>query len=156
MLPEEFIKRIHTQKYIDAEALLTAFAKPSGVSVRVNPEKWAKKPSPSAAVPWSKNGYYLESRPSYTLDPLFHSGCYYPQEASGMFLEQMVKQVCDTTGNIRVLDLCAAPGGKSTILCELIGQGSLLISNDAIRSRAVILAETLSKWGSGNCLVTQK
>ncbi len=155
MFPEEFVKRIHTQKYIDADALLRSLAEPSCISVRVNPEKWEKKPFSSTPVPWSKSGFYLKSRPSYTLDPLFHSGCYYPQEASGMFLEQMVKRTCDLRGNLRVLDLCAAPGGKSTILSEIIGQGSLLISNDAIRSRAAILAETITKWGSGNTLVTQ-
>ena len=155
MFPGEFVKRIHTQKYIDADALLKSLAEPSCISVRVNSEKWEKKPFPSIPVPWSKSGFYLKSRPSYTLDPLFHSGCYYPQEASGMFLEQTVKKTCDLTGNLRVLDLCAAPGGKSTILSEIIGQDSLLISNDAIRSRAAILAETLAKWGSGNILVTQ-
>jgi 16S rRNA C967 or C1407 C5-methylase (RsmB/RsmF family)/NOL1/NOP2/fmu family ribosome biogenesis protein len=155
MLPEEFVKRIHTQNYIDAESLLKALSEPSPVSIRVNPAKWKKKPAISEHVPWFENGFYLRNRPSYTLDPLFHSGCYYPQEASGMFLEQMIKQSCETTGNLRILDLCAAPGGKSTLLSEIIGPDNLLVSNDAIRSRSVILAETLTKWGSGNILVTQ-
>ena len=72
-----------------------------------------------------------------------------------MFLEQMIKQTCEANENLRVLDLCAAPGGKSTLLSEIIGTDSLLVSNDAIRSRSVILSETLTKWGSGNILVTQ-
>jgi 16S rRNA C967 or C1407 C5-methylase (RsmB/RsmF family)/NOL1/NOP2/fmu family ribosome biogenesis protein len=155
MIPEDFVKRIHTQKYVDAGALLEALSQPSPVSVRINPAKWIKNPLNSERVPWSENGFYLENRPSYTLDPLFHAGCYYPQEASGMFLEQILKQTCSTTGKLRVLDLCAAPGGKSTLLSEIIGKDSLLISNDAIRSRSVILSETLTKWGSGNVLVTQ-
>ncbi len=155
MIPEDFVKRIKTQKYIDAEALLKALSEPSPVSIRVNKSKWKKKPALSEHVPWSDNGYYLRTRPSYTLDPLFHSGCYYPQEASGMFLEQVVKQTCGTTENLKVLDLCAAPGGKSILLSEIIGPGNLLVSNDAIRSRSVILAETITKWGSGNTLVTQ-
>lgn len=155
MFPEEFIKRISTQKYADTPALLKALSEPSPNSIRINTSKWNKRPAHSEIVPWCNDGYYLESRPSYTLDPLFHSGCYYPQEASGMFLGSVVNQVKSTNENLRVLDLCAAPGGKSTHLAGLIGKNSLLISNDAIRSRASILAETLTKWGSGNVLVTQ-
>jgi 16S rRNA C967 or C1407 C5-methylase (RsmB/RsmF family)/NOL1/NOP2/fmu family ribosome biogenesis protein len=155
MFPEEFIKRIGTQKYIDAEALLKSLEEPSPVSIRINPSKWNKKPLSSTPVPWSTNGYYLESRPSYTLDPLFHSGCYYPQEASSMFLEQLIKQTGGSLQNSRILDLCAAPGGKSTLLSDIIGEGGLLVANEAIRQRAVVLAETLTKWGRGNVLVTQ-
>ena len=67
-------------------------------------------------VPWSSNGYYLKERPSFTLDPLFHAGTYYVQEASSMFLEQAVRQSCDLSKPMRVLGLCAAPGGKTLIL----------------------------------------
>jgi 16S rRNA C967 or C1407 C5-methylase (RsmB/RsmF family)/NOL1/NOP2/fmu family ribosome biogenesis protein len=155
MLPEEFVKRLKSQKYIDAEALVTALEEPSPVSIRINPAKWRKRPSDSEPVPWCSNGYYLENRPSYTLDPLFHSGCYYPQEASGMFLEQAIRQTSILSGNLRVLDLCAAPGGKSTHISDIIGPENLLIANEAIRSRSLILAETITKWGSGNTMVTQ-
>lgn len=155
MLPEGFKQRIITQKYIDAEALLKALEEPSPVSIRLNPSKWNKKPLNYDKVAWCTNGYYLETRPSYTLDPLFHSGCYYPQEASGMFLEQAVKQSAGSFENIKVLDLCGAPGGKSTHLSDLIGSSGLLVSNEVIRSRASVLAETITKWGAGNTLVTQ-
>ena len=155
MLPEEFTKRLKTQKYIDAEALLKSLEEPSPVSIRINPSKWNKKPVSSTPVPWATNGFYLENRPSYTLDPLFHSGCYYPQEASSMFLEQLIKQTGGSLQNSRILDLCAAPGGKSTLLSDIIGEGGLLVANEAIRQRAVVLAETLTKWGRGNVLVTQ-
>lgn len=154
MLPEEFIQRLNNQQYIDAPALLRALREPSPVSIRVNPVKWNKKPIRSTPVPWSQNGYYLEKRPSYTLDPLFHSGCYYPQEASGMFLGQAIVQSQLSLDNIRVLDLCGAPGGKSTLISDIIGKGSLLIANEVIRSRASVLAETVTKWGRGNTLVT--
>jgi len=155
MLPEEFKRRLRGQQYIDSEALLKALEEPSPVSIRINPGKWQNKPSDSEPVPWYNNGYYLKTRPSFTLDPLFHSGCYYPQEASGMFLEQVIKQTSDLHENIKVLDLCAAPGGKSTHLSDIIGPDNLLVANEAIRSRASILAETITKWGSGNTIVTQ-
>jgi 16S rRNA C967 or C1407 C5-methylase (RsmB/RsmF family)/NOL1/NOP2/fmu family ribosome biogenesis protein len=155
MLPEDFIKRLDSQKYIDKEALLKAMEEPSPVSIRTNPAKWNKKPVDSEPVEWCSTGYYLPSRPSYTLDPLYHSGCYYPQEASSMFLEQVFRQVCDSSVGLKVLDLCGAPGGKSTHLSNLIGDSGLLVANEVIRSRAQILAESLTKWGKGNFLVTQ-
>jgi 16S rRNA C967 or C1407 C5-methylase (RsmB/RsmF family)/NOL1/NOP2/fmu family ribosome biogenesis protein len=155
MFPEAFKNRLACQKYLDAEALLKALEESSPVSIRINNSKWFKKPLNAEIVPWCCNGHYLDGRPSYTLDPLFHSGCYYPQEASGMFLEQAVKQTFSTLTNLRVLDLCGAPGGKSTLLSDIIGSGSLLVSNEVIRSRAAILAETMTKWGSENTLVTQ-
>lgn len=151
----DFLNRIHSQTYIDTESLLSALKEPSPVSIRVNSGKWNKKPSGSNQVPWSPKGYYLTQRPSYTLDPLFHSGCYYPQEASGMFLEEAVRQTCDFKENLRVLDLCAAPGGKSIILSDMSGSNGLLISNETIRSRSAILSETITKWGAVNTIVTQ-
>ncbi len=155
MIPSEFINRLHTQKYIDAGALLKALDESSPVSIRLNPSKWKKKPSESEPVPWCDNGYYLKSRPSFTLDPLFHSGCYYPSEASGMFLAEVIRQIIDTSEILRILDLCAAPGGKSTHISEILSEGSLLVANDAIRPRAAILSESITKWGAGNTLITQ-
>ena len=100
-------------------------------SIRVNPGKWgsAVVGSPGGAgeglaggerVPWSSAGYYLLQRPSFTFDPLFHAGAYYVQEASSMFLEQVMRQMADLSRPLRVLDLCAAPGGKSTLLQSLV------------------------------------
>jgi len=155
MFPEGFVQRIQNQKHIDAVALLKALGEPLPVSIRINPSKWNMIPEDSEKVPWCNNGYYLKTRPSFTLDPLFHSGCYYPQEASSMFLEQAISQTAGSLENIRVLDLCGAPGGKSSHLSDLIGPTSLLVSNDVIRSRAILLAETVTKWGSDNILVTQ-
>lgn len=155
MVPEEFKNRIKTQKFIDSDSLLKALAEPSPVSIRVNQSKWNRIPLNSEIVPWCKNGYYLDSRPSFTLDPLFHAGCFYPQEASSMFLEKVIRQTSELSVNLKVLDLCAAPGGKSTHLSDIIGSDSFLVANEAIRSRSAILAETVTKWGSGNTLVTQ-
>ncbi|MCX6261862.1 MAG: rRNA methyltransferase [Bacteroidia bacterium] len=155
MLPERFIQRIRTQEYIDSNGLLNALQEPSPVSIRINPFRWNRRPVDSEPVQWCTTGFYLETRPSFTLDPLFHSGCYYPQEASGMFLEQVFKQVVSADGYIRALDLCGAPGGKSTHLSSLIGSRGLLVSNEVIRTRASVLSENITKWGVTNTLVTQ-
>jgi NOL1/NOP2/fmu family ribosome biogenesis protein len=105
-------------------------------------------------VPWSSWGYYLSERPSFTFDPLFHAGAYYVQEASSMFLEQALRQTVDLSRPLRVLDLCAAPGGKSTLLQSLLTEDSLLVSNEVIRSRAGILQENIIKWGAAGVMVT--
>lgn len=105
-------------------------------------------------VPWSRYGYYLAERPSFTFDPLFHAGAYYVQEASSMFLEAVLGQLVDTQKPLRVLDLSAAPGGKSTHLHSLLSPDSLLLSNDVIRSRAMVLRDNLVKWGTANAIVT--
>jgi 16S rRNA C967 or C1407 C5-methylase (RsmB/RsmF family)/NOL1/NOP2/fmu family ribosome biogenesis protein len=154
MLPEEFLERIKNQDYIDLNKLTEALGSPSPVSIRINPSKWNHKPEFPVPVPWCRDGYYLKARPSYTTDPLFHAGCYYPQEASGMFLEQAFNQLVTKNGYFRVLDLCGAPGGKSTHLSSLIGEGGLLVANEVIRQRAAILAENITKWGTCNTIVT--
>ena len=105
-------------------------------------------------VPWAVEGYYLESRPSFTTDPFFHAGLYYVQEASSMFVEEAVRQTVDLSGKLHVLDLCAAPGGKSTLLSALINEESLLVSNEVIKTRAAVLAENITKWGASNAVVT--
>ncbi len=155
MFPQKFIERIKSQKYADADGLLKALDEPSTVSIRANPLKWGKLPLDCEPVPWCKDGFYLEKRPSFTLDPLFHAGGYYPQEASGMFMEQVYKQAAGESKNLRVLDLCGAPGGKSTHMSAMIGEDGMLVANEVIRTRAMILAENLTKWGLSNSIVTQ-
>lgn len=104
-------------------------------------------------VPWAVSGNYLAERPVFTADPLFHAGCYYVQEASSMFLEQAVRQY--VTSPVRALDLCAAPGGKSTHLLSLLPQGSMLVSNEPVPLRAQVLAENVTKWGYASAVVTK-
>lgn len=155
MFPEEFQIRIRRQQYIDHELLIKELCNSSPVSIRINPVKWGTKPEGTEGVPWCRNGWYLKTRPSFTLDPLFHAGCYYPQEASSMFLEEAFAQIRNDGDQIRVLDLCGAPGGKSTHLSALIGGNGFLVSNEVIRSRAAVLSENLVKWGLSNFIVTQ-
>jgi 16S rRNA C967 or C1407 C5-methylase (RsmB/RsmF family)/NOL1/NOP2/fmu family ribosome biogenesis protein len=158
LLPEEFILR--TQALLGSEwpAFAQALEEESPVSIRINTSKTAVRPVPYLVdtlepVPWASHAYYLTARPSFTLDPLFHAGCYYVQEASSMFLEQILNR--QVSRPVKVLDLCAAPGGKSTQLASVLPEGSLLVANEVIRSRAFILAENLIKWGNPNRLITQ-
>ena len=120
------------------------------VSIRLNDEKLSSSSfslfhASSDRVPWSATGYYLDRRLTFTFDPLFHAGCYYVQEASSMFVEQALKQYIGETPSV-MLDLCAAPGGKSTHARSVLPEGSLLVANEVIRNRSQILAENLTKW----------
>jgi len=105
-------------------------------------------------VPWCAQGHYLSVRPSFTFDPLFHAGCYYVQDASSMFLEQIIKQHVDTKAALTVLDISAAPGGKSTHLLSLLSKESTVVCNDVIGNRVSILKENIIKWGYANVVVT--
>lgn len=153
LLPPKFEESISRQLGGHFTEFLASIQEPPPVSIRTHPLKGFRTPT-RQPVPWSTRGEYLGSRPVFTLDPLFHGGSYYVQEASSMFLEQALKQVMDADKSIRILDLCAAPGGKSTHILSLISRQSLLVSNDAIRSRASILSENIQKWGYPNAVVT--
>lgn len=149
-LPIDFITRTRALLGDEYEKLEAALQADVPVSIRINQEKGTKAPETSP-IGWSKTGYYLPERLSFTFDPLFHAGAYYVQEASSMFLEQAIRNF--VTEPVRCLDLCAAPGGKSTHLLSTLPEGSLLVSNEVIRSRSNILAENITKWGNPNNIV---
>lgn len=140
-------------------------------SIRINPFKYLSKQTDAGSplnnvvsvktpqVPWCAEGFYLPERPVFTLDPLFHCGAYYVQEASSMFVEIVFRAIEQQQPSFReralkFLDLCAAPGGKSTHLVSLMNEKSLLVSNEVIKNRATILADNLAKWGAANVLVS--
>ena len=125
------------------------------VSIRLNPsKKFDVLHLPiSENVGWCVNGRYLKERPFFTFDPFLHAGAYYVQEASSMFLWQAIMQTVPDTMGKKVLDLCAAPGGKSTLLSSYFKDG-LVVANEVIKNRANILVENVSKWGDGHLLVT--
>jgi 16S rRNA C967 or C1407 C5-methylase (RsmB/RsmF family)/NOL1/NOP2/fmu family ribosome biogenesis protein len=125
---------------------------PPVVSVRFNPRKVEQ--FAGEKIPWCEFGRYLAERPSFTLDPKFHAGAYYVQEASSMFLEHAIRKSVNTAGPIVALDLCASPGGKSAHLLSLLNDDSLLVSNETIRSRTSALVENLQKWGHDNVIAT--
>ena len=123
-------------------------------SIRLNPAKPCQLSHIpfESRVPWSSHGWYLTERPLFTMDPLLHAGCYYVQEASSMFVEHALRQIVSSP--VTMLDLCAAPGGKSTLAASTLPAGSILVANEIQRSRAQILAENIVKWGCDNTIVT--
>jgi 16S rRNA C967 or C1407 C5-methylase (RsmB/RsmF family)/NOL1/NOP2/fmu family ribosome biogenesis protein len=156
-LPQEFINILPAA---ERDALLAALETEPEVSIRFN-SKAADAQNlvleslecrADGRVQWMDRAVYLDHRPQFTMDPLLHQGCYYVQEASSMFLAQALKKC--VSGPVRALDLCAAPGGKSTLLAQLLPEGSLLISNEIQRGRAQILAENMVKWGRPGVMVT--
>ena len=157
-LPISLMNTMNDLPGFDREAFIYVHSSGEQVpSVRLNPRKSISK-SPdlkiSEPIPWSSSGYYLSERPIFTLDPLFHAGVYYVQEPSSMFLEQVLLQIVDITRPLKILDLCAAPGGKSTLIQSIINNESLLVSNEVIKNRVNILQENLTKWGGQNVVVT--
>jgi 16S rRNA C967 or C1407 C5-methylase (RsmB/RsmF family)/NOL1/NOP2/fmu family ribosome biogenesis protein len=133
--------------------LFEALNSPAPTSIRFNPSKPIDAFQNEEHIPWCEHGRYLSERPIFTLDPLFHAGCYYPQEAGSMILSAVMKQLT-LPKQTCVLDLCAAPGGKSSLLLDELSEDSLLVANEIVRSRAYILRDNLSKWGKSNVLVS--
>ena len=151
-LPSEFEAR--TLEWMGEEtyrALEAALQTEPPVSIRVNRTKWSGEVA-GEPVLWASAGVYLSQRPTFTFDPLFHAGCYYVQEASSMFVEQVLRTYI--TGPVVMLDLCAAPGGKSTHARSVLPVGSLLVANEVMRNRSQVLAENLIKWGNAEVVVT--
>ena len=153
-LPLAFETQMQTQLGETFPAFANALTEPTPVSIRLNPGKPGFDTTGLAPVPWCAEGYYLPERPSFTLDPLFQAGAYYVQEASSMLLNEALKQTVNLNRPLKVLDLCAAPGGKSTLLASALSADSLLISNEVIRSRVSVLRENLEKWGHTNVVIS--
>ncbi|HRD56985.1 MAG TPA: RNA methyltransferase [Ferruginibacter sp.] len=161
-LPKDLLASLQTVAGFDEKAFKAVHqSREQVVSIRLNPAKLkdvsqllSVEKTLDAPIPWSSDGYYLRQRPLFTIDPLFHAGAYYVQEASSMFLEEALRQTCKLTDKLNVLDLCAAPGGKSTLIQSLLSSKSLLVSNEVIKARANILTENITKWGAANVVVT--
>lgn len=152
-IPPALLQQLQPVAGFDEQSFLAAHAQPAVTSVRLHPVKHTGRFDTEAKVPWCNTGRYLQERPVFTLDPLYHAGAYYVQEASSMFLHHMLTSLLPERDNLRVLDLCAAPGGKSTLIASVLGKNSLLLSNEVIRSRASILEENMTRWGYMNTWV---
>ena len=142
-----------------SDLLLTIARQEPETSVRTNPAKPAQLDilSEASAVPWNTHGHYLPSRPRFTFDPAMHQGLYYVQDASSMFVAHVASHIVGLTGSapLRVLDACAAPGGKTTAMADALPDGSVVVANEYDRQRASVLAENIAKWGNPAVIVTQ-
>ena len=187
-LPEDFVRMMHEQYDANtADALCQALCNSEPeVSIRLNPRKGIPLNIDNVraeAVPWCPDAYYLSNRPAFTFDPLLHAGAYYVQEASSMYIAELLRKyliqcsiascqqpitpnsqlsTLNFESNVVALDLCAAPGGKSTLLAGILPEGSVLISNEPMPKRAQILSENMQKWTRVTegeypvrCIVTQ-
>jgi len=158
-LPEQLLAALDSVKGFNRQAFEAVHQSGEQLtSIRLNPAKQISHPFDGKIdyqqIPWATQGYYLANRPSFTFDPLFHAGIYYVQEASSMFLEQALQQTVNLSASLKILDVCASPGGKSTHLQSLISKESLLVSNEVIRARANVLKDNIIKWGTENVVVT--
>lgn len=156
-LPEEFLGKLTE---MDLAQLGEALAEGEPcVSVRLNPTRGlspADLPAKAEPVAWSPDGFYLSERPRFTFDPLLHQGCYYVQEASSMFHIHVARSICRRLDSpLRVLDSCAAPGGKTTAVIDTLPEGSLMVANEYVPARAAVLRENLIKWASPSIVVTR-
>lgn len=155
-LPQDFVCLMHEHynaEEVDALCSALDTTEPD-VSVRLNPYKFPVEELLAChpeleSVPWCFNAFYLPQRPAFTFDPLLHAGAYYVQEAASMYVEEMVRRFASLDRPMLALDLCAAPGGKSTLLHSILPKNSLLISNEPMAKRAQVLSENMQKWTRG-------
>ncbi len=153
-LPKEFELRMRAQLGDEYDEYVKSLLCPVPTSIRLNRHKISCFADEKDSVLWESDGRYLAERPVFTLDPIFHAGGYYVQEASSMFAGYVARQIIGNENDVRILDLCGAPGGKSTHFASIVGKDGLLVSNEVISSRLPILCENLTKWGIPNVVVT--
>lgn len=161
-LPEQLLTSLEDIQGFDKKNFIDAHAKNQIItSIRFNHEKLMQHNAADIInsfnienkIDWCEGAYYLKERPAFIFDPLLHAGVYYVQEPSSMFLYEVLQQTCNNDTAKKVLDLCAAPGGKSSLLASYFTDG-LVISNEVIKQRANILYENLVKWGTVNTIIT--
>lgn len=154
-LPEKFVEKVRSLIPQEAELFFDAIANEPATTIRLNPLKKTEAFTYAQSVPWISHARYLDKRPSFVADPLFHAGAYYVQEASSMFIAKIIEHITSKNNSkYYVLDLCAAPGGKSTLLLDHLDDSCLLVANEIIKSRVNILEENCIKWGRSNLVVT--
>lgn len=160
-LPEGFKTMMRELMGVESDSLIDALQLPPVVSVRLNKRKHIDQFDSCEKVPWCESGYYLESRPEFIFDPLLHAGAYYVQDASSMIYETVTKQIVeifakesDCNPCLHVLDLCAAPGGKTTAIINSLPDNSSIVANEYVRKRLPALQENIERWGFPNVKIT--
>ncbi len=161
-LPSDFIEMMRSLLGKDTDDFLLAMQNPPVCAVRLNSRKQGATFPDAVPVKWCETGLYLPQRPIFTLDPLLHAGAYYVQDASSMIYREVTSRLLNVLGNgeakppVCVLDMCAAPGGKTTAIIDAIPDGSKVVTNEYVAKRAAILRENLTKWGYPNVIVTNR
>ncbi len=155
-LPSDFTLQMQALLGAQFDGFQVALAGPAPTSIHYNPLKSFKHSADQEVIAWSPHGAYLPSRPSFTLDPAFHAGAYYVQEASSMAVAYAARSLCPWDRPLRVLDLCAAPGGKTTLLASILPPGSWLLANEVIKSRYRTLRYNIDKWGHPHIISSQQ
>lgn len=157
-LPSLFIEQMKQLLGDDFKKFEAAMALPKSVAIRLNSRKpLSGPPYEGTPVGWCAQGLSLPARPLFTLNPLLHAGCFYVQEASSMIYHHIFRtlagRLASSSSPLRVLDTCAAPGGKTTAIIDALPDDAVVVANEFVSTRANILAENLAKWGSPNCIV---
>jgi len=156
---QDFLSSLDGIIGFEKNAFIEAHLTPPPVSIRINPaksfdiEEVFAEPGVLGKVPWCYDAFYLKNRPVFTLEPLLHAGAFYVQEASSMFIDHAIRTVFSGQNGLKALDLCAAPGGKTTLLASSPFFDTIL-ANEIIQSRVGILMENLAKWGTNHVLVS--
>lgn len=155
-LPEGFVRRIRASMPQESEELLAALDGPRSWGIRINPLRNHARESLNllggelTPIPWCCNGSYYDGSVFHPgRNALHDAGVYYLQDPSAM----AVAEVLDVHPGQLVLDLCAAPGGKSTAIAAKLNGDGLLVANEIVRSRAALLSANLERWGAGNVMI---
>lgn len=155
MWPNDFVKQIQTNFPTQANAFIQSLNNAVVTAIKTNPLKPATINflANSKPVAWYNQGFLLQDRPQFTADPLFSAGAYYVQESSSMFLAHVLEYLKASYNISSALDLCAAPGGKTTLLQSVLGQNAAIVANEIIKSRVGVLVQNIQKWGMANAIV---
>jgi 16S rRNA C967 or C1407 C5-methylase (RsmB/RsmF family)/NOL1/NOP2/fmu family ribosome biogenesis protein len=154
-LPKDFVKRIKAQLGAESQDFVDSLESRATTSLRLHPSKGKNYFPDSEPVRWCENGRLLKKRPKFAEQPELFAGAYYVQESSSMFLDHALKTCLGKQKNLLALDLCAAPGGKSTLISDFLQGNGFLVSNEITSKRLPALVENFTRWGSQNQMITQ-